>query len=77
MTMQTNLTGTQEYRAIASRVLVVAVRGAIGDWAAYVGDVSGKNFSEESVEVAANGTKLDRKVAEFYFPEWKKLNWRY
>jgi len=57
-------------------VLVVAVKGAINDWAAYIGAVQGENHQLECKEVADNGTKLPREIAEILFPEFDELEWR-
>jgi hypothetical protein len=58
-------------------VLAVAVEGAIGHWAAYVGIVTGVNHSEEAKEVARSGTKLPRRRAAELFPSIaKKYIWR-
>lgn len=66
-----------EYRDLDSRVLAVAVEGAVEDWSAYVGAVNGKNHDEEYEEVASNGSKLPQKIAELLFPDWaEKLVWR-
>lgn len=65
-----------EYRALSSKVLVVAVEGAIGDWAAYIDAVPGNNHDNEFFEVAEHGAKLDRHLAEILFPKWKHLTWR-
>jgi len=67
-----------EYRALDSKVLAVAVEGAIGDWSAYVGAVNGKDHDEEYEGVSRNGSKLSKAVAEALFPDWaEKLKWRY
>ena len=65
------------WMALDSRVIAVAVEGGIGDWAAYIGAVEGKNHNEEWEEVARRGTKLPREVAERLFPDFKHLIWRY
>lgn len=65
-----------EKYVFASRVLAVAVEGAVGDWAAYIGDVNGENHDQEQYEVARIGTKLPQEIAETIFPNWKHLRWR-
>jgi hypothetical protein len=65
-----------EYSILDRQVLAVALEGAIGDWAAYIGSVQGDNFDEEWQKVAANGTKLRQEIAELMFPNWKTLDWR-
>lgn len=63
--------------ALDSRVIAVAVEGEVGDWAAYIGAVAGKNHEEEWKLVAERGTKLPRKVAEVLFPDFaEKFVWR-
>ncbi len=64
----------ESYR-LCSDVLAVAKEGAVGDWAAYIGCKRGQTTA---VQVAADGCKLSRKVAELIFPHWKKkYKWRY
>ena len=65
-----------DYIALDSRVLAVAKEGAIGDWAAYIGAVLGKNHEREAEEVAGRGSKLPKKVAELLFPNWASKDWR-
>jgi len=65
-----------KYIVLDSKVLVVAVEGSIGDWAAYIGAVPGYNFDEEWQRVAENGTKLPKSIAEILFPLFKDLKWR-
>lgn len=55
-------------RALARRVLAVAVSGSIGDWSAYIDAVPGAKHSDEMAQVARTGVKLDRKLAELIFP---------
>ncbi len=57
--------------------MAVAVEGAIGDWAAYIGAIEGHNFDEEWQQIRDNGTKLPKDVAELLFPDFKHLKWRY
>jgi len=64
------------WKALDSRVIVVAVEGYAGDWAAYIGAVEGRDHEEEWKEVERNGTKLSRELAEFLFPEFKDLQYR-
>ena len=69
--------GKISYKALDSHVLAVAVEGGIKDWAAYIGAVKGNNFDNEFHEVAENGTKLYRKIAELLFPDFaKEFTWR-
>lgn len=69
--------GKTEWKPLDRRVIAVAVEGAVGDWAAYIGAVEGESHEHEWREVKAHGTKLRREVAELLFPEFKGLNWRY
>jgi len=67
----------EEWKALDSHVIVVAVKGAMNDWAAYIGSVAGKNHDLEWREVLSNGTKLSKKVAEVLFPHFaEKYVWR-
>jgi len=64
-------------RVLDSKVIAVAVEGAVGDWAAYIGAVAGKNHETEVQEVAEKGSKLHRDLAKFLFKEEVgKLRWR-
>ena len=54
--------------AMARDVLVVAVPGQIGDWAAYIGAVPGKNHDNEEEEVARTGAKMRKLFAVTMFP---------
>lgn len=66
------------YVALGHDVLVVAVEGEIGDWAAYIGSVPGVSHEREYMEVAQTGNKLRRDVAELLFPDYAaKYEWRY
>jgi len=50
-------------------IAVVAVRGAIGDWAAYIGAEPTGWREQDAVEVAAaNGDKLGEDLARAIFP---------
>jgi len=65
-----------EWKALDPHVLVVAIEGSVGDWAAYIGAVRGKNHEEEWRKVAEYGTKLPKSVAEILFPNFRSLRWR-
>jgi hypothetical protein len=67
-----------EYVALASRVLVVAVKGEVkDDWAAYCDSVSGVSHEIEKYDVVRNGSKISKELAEFMFPEIAKVyKWR-
>ena len=56
-----------QYRALASKVLVVAVRREIG-WCAYCDAVPGINHSRECEVVMHHGDKLLENVARAIFP---------
>jgi len=55
-------------RALSTNILTVAIKGEIGDWAAYINTVPGVNHVEEANSVAADGVKLTKAVAEAIFP---------
>lgn len=63
--------------ALDNKVLVVAVEGAVKDWAAYIGAVEGENHAREYHKVRDHGSKLPKAIAELLFPDFKKLKWRY
>lgn len=65
-----------KYIALDYRVLVVAKEGTNHDWSAYIGAVKGSNHDEEWQEVASNGSKLPKAVAEVLFPDFKALSYR-
>lgn len=66
------------WRALASKVLVVAKQGgAEYDWAAYIDAVPGINHTQEVEEVKRSGTKLPYEVAKVLFPSFdRKYEWR-
>ena len=67
-----------EVKALATRVLVVAVQGGNPrEWTAYIDAVSGYSHDKEFEEVILHGAKLSKLHAEFLFPSWTKLYWRY
>ena len=54
---------------------VVAIQGAVGDWAAYFETPFSREFRRPTQYA---GNKLTQKLAEELFPEWKeRLTWRY
>ena len=63
-------------RALAKRVLAVAVEGAIGDWSAYIDAVAGVNHANETEEVMRTGVKLDVGIAALLFPHLDIKKWR-
>jgi len=53
-------------------VVVVALRGIVGDWAAYIGGSVSTWLEAEAVKPAAeHGCKLSERVARAFFPEVK------
>ena len=68
---------TWTYTVLNSRVLAVAVKGDIDDWAAYIGPVPGHNHMMEAEEVYRRGTKLPYLVAKVLFPSMDRAyRWR-
>ena len=66
-----------EYKALAQRVLAVAVEGNAGDWSAYIDAVPGNRHDDEYLEVKDNGEKLPEAVAKILFPDWaNRFTWR-
>lgn len=57
-------------------IAIVAIEGAIGDWAAYIGSCTGGGESEKVAYqyAASNGVKLPTQLAQRIFPEI--TNWR-
>jgi len=65
------------YKALDMKVLVVAVEGAVKDWACYIGAVKGENHEREFMQVAQHGTKISEKMATMLFPDFaNKFTWR-
>ena len=64
------------WRALDSKVIVVAIEDEVNGWACYIGAVPGNNHEREWHLVAERGTKLPQKVAELLFPDFEKLRWR-
>ena len=66
------------YRALSSRVLVVAVCNPdIMDWAAYCDAVPGHNHDDEVDEVARVGNKIRQDIATLLFPDTAVMyKWR-
>jgi hypothetical protein len=61
------------HRALAARVLVVAVTRIECAWKAYIDAVPGQNHRKEFEMVASNGVTLDEEVARVLFPEFKEV----
>lgn len=66
-------TPMQRYRALSSRVLVVAQTRVHCAWAAYCDAVPGINHREELSSVVSRGAKLDENVARLLFPEFDEV----
>lgn len=64
------------YTALDRQVLVVAVPGEVGDWAAYIGAVPGKRHEDEVDAVAHAGTKLSLSMAKLLFPQFDPEQYR-
>lgn len=66
------------YRALASRVLAVAmVNDQVGDWAAYINAVPGINHEREKEQAARTGEKLPIEIARYLFPDIAtQFRWR-
>jgi len=54
---------------LGSRVLAVAVAGAIGDWSAYIDAVEGLDHDKEIPRVMSTGNKLSQRIAVVLFPQ--------
>ncbi len=68
---------TWTYFALSPRVLCVALKGEVDDWAAYVDAVAGHSHVNEAEEVARRGAKIPRWMAERLFPSMAKAySWR-
>lgn len=70
-----------EWKALDSKVIAVAsitkLPNGGGEWAAYIGAIAGRNYSEEWREVLDNGTKLAYDLAAVLFPDFaRKYRWR-
>ena len=59
-----------EVRALASRVLVVAVARVEGSWSAYADAVPGEDHRAEADAVARHGDKVPEAVARALFPHF-------
>lgn len=57
-----------DYRVLATRVLAVAIKGSIQDFAVYVDAVEGNNHTEEWQKVARHGNKQGINIAKALFP---------
>ena len=68
---------TWTYAVLSTKVLAVAFKGDIDDWAAYIGSVSGHNHLLEAEEVARRGSKLPYEIAKLLFPTMDRTyKWR-
>lgn len=57
-------------RALSQKVLAVAVKGNINDWAAYIDAVPGQTHSKEGDAVMEKGEKLPKHIAVAIFPSY-------
>ena len=64
-------TGIADWRALDSRVLVVAVKRIPGEWCAYIGAVPGESHTDEIQHVRRWGNKLPESIALAIFPRFK------
>lgn len=64
---------TISVRALARRVLCVAVTRIEGRWKAYVDAVEGKSHEAEASEVIRQGVPLPASIAAAVFPEFKEV----
>ena len=55
------------WRALDTKVLVVAVKRVEGTWCAYIGAVPGESHEEELQQVKDYGSKLSKEVADAVF----------
>jgi len=62
------------YRALAEKVLVVAVRRQIG-WCAYCDAVAGENHEQEFQAIVYDGCKLLENVARAIFPQFSNITY--
>jgi hypothetical protein len=65
--------GYTEYRKLHHKVMVVAKVGFNNDWAAYCANVPGISSEHEWQEVAANGDKVSREIAEVMFKHLARI----
>lgn len=67
-----------DYRALESKVLVVAVaQEPIDEWCVYIGAVAGKNHADEYLGVKEYGNKIMHDLARILFPQFEdKYRWR-
>jgi len=63
-----------DWRALDSRVLVVAVR-RIDGWCAYIGAVPGESHERELQDVKDHGNKLPESIALAIFPRFKGIEY--
>ena len=61
------------YRALASKVLVVARTRVECAWAAYIDAVPGRGHYSEVEAVLDRGAKLDERIARVLFPDFKSV----
>lgn len=61
------------YRALASRVLIVATTRVEGGWNAFCDAVPGERHRDEIHEVLRHGDLVDERLARLLFPEFEEL----
>ena len=72
-----NLGKEWTYTALGRRVLCIAVKGDMNDWAAYIGAVKGEDHVKEAQVVADVGTKIPYWMAQKLFPSMDSMYvWR-
>ena len=64
---------TVTYRALHSRVLIVAVTRVSAEWSAYCVPVPGRSHDAEKHFWQTEGCKVSRKLAITLFPEYTEL----
>ena len=76
MWMETTVIREHEFYRISRNIIVVAVKGAVDDWAAYIGIIKGS--ADENWQIVwRDGNKIRYKIAKAMFPEFsKKYTWR-
>jgi len=63
-------------RILHPNILAVAVEGDKGDWAAYIGVITGTRPETRWRRIYDSGNKLPKEAAEALFPSFAHLEWR-
>jgi len=66
-----------KFRLLHPNILAVAVEGDKGDWAAYIGVVTGVRPETRWRKIYESGNKLPQEVAVALFPTFAHLEWRH